>query len=173
LTKTNHMAWTILCVLLLCFLTTSCSKKIIPVPSPVPSQAPPVPEKKSGITTPEITEIAPEPADALPQKPEKEKPVEAEETITPRALASLQLTRQGVYFLENGDPDKAISVFEKAVSLHPGNGKNYYYLAEAWLAEGNVRQATEFNRLAGMYLDADTDWMKKVLRQKKQINKRR
>lgn len=86
----------------------------------------------------------------------------------PRTLASLQLTSQGCISLESGKPDDAIRLFERAMSLNPANGQNYYYLAEAWLLKGNTTQADEFNRLANIYLKGDI-WMYKVSKQKQQI----
>ena len=70
--------------------------------------------------------------------------------------------------LESGKPDDAIRLFERAMSLNPANGQNYYYLAEAWLLKGNTTQADEFNRLANIYLKGDI-WMDKVSKQKQQI----
>lgn len=104
-------------------------------------------------------------------------PVKAEEPISketksdPRAMASLQFTEQGRMFLESGQPDDAITVLERALSIYPGNGRNYYYLAEAWLLKGDVLQAAEWNRLAETYLLDDSDWMKRVREQRVRIRK--
>ena len=93
----------------------------------------------------------------------------------PRTLASLELTKDGKRLLESGQPDEAIRVLEQAVSIDTSNGQNYYYLSEAWLAKGreNISQAEEFNRLAGMYLASDEQWMEKVKNQKAYIEKLR
>lgn len=106
----------------------------------------------------------PPPSPPSPDISEKEilKPPQPFEEPSPRELASLQLTEQGRIFLENGALDDAISVLERAVSLHPNNGQNYYYLAEAWLMKGNILQAEEWNRLAGIYLKEDTSWSNRV-----------
>jgi len=53
--------------------------------------------------------------------------------------------------------------------MDPRNGRNYYYLAEAWMIKGNTMQATEFNRMAGVYLNHDAVWMHKVQMQKERI----
>jgi tetratricopeptide (TPR) repeat protein len=92
---------------------------------------------------------------------------------SPRTLASLELTQQGRMLLENGKIDDAITVLERAVSLNPTNGQNYYYLSEAWLLKENLDQANEFNHLAGIYLENDTEWNEKVLKQKKRIENRK
>lgn len=94
---------------------------------------------------------------------------EPEERPGPRAVASLQMTEQGRVLLEQKKVDDAISVLERAVSLNPGNGQNYYYLAEAWLFKKNINQADEFNYLAGIYLEGDLKWMSRVEEQKKKI----
>ncbi|MGD9054668.1 MAG: tetratricopeptide repeat protein [Desulfobacterales bacterium] len=95
-------------------------------------------------------------------------PEEASEE-NPRAAASLQLTEQGRRLVEERQPDRAISVLEQAVSLHPTNGRNYYYLAEAWLMKGFADQAKEFNHLAEIHLKEDHQWMIRVGRQADRI----
>jgi Flp pilus assembly protein TadD len=107
----------------------------------------------------------------------KEVPAEAEESVTseetapknPRVAASLQLTDQGRRLLEEQQPDKAIRILEQAVSLHPTNGRNYYYLAEAWLMKGSAAQAREFNLLAETHLKEDPEWMIRVAKQADRI----
>jgi predicted Zn-dependent protease len=90
----------------------------------------------------------------------------------PRELASIQLTEQGQMLLEKNKIDEAISVLERAVSVYAYNGKNYYYLAEAWLRKGNRKQAREWNRLAEMYLAGDREWSQRVLDQRERIKTR-
>jgi hypothetical protein len=58
---------------------------------------------------------------------------------------------------------------ERAINIHPRNGKNYYYLAEAWLLKGNISQAAEFNHLAELYLKNDRQWKKLVMSQRQRI----
>lgn len=107
----------------------------------------------------------------VPVEAEAEEPVALEETEkeTPRVVASLQLTDQGRRLLEERKPDKAIRVLEQAVSLHPTNGQNYYYLSEAWLMKGSAAQAKEFNQLAEIHLKEDSDWMMRVANQADRI----
>ncbi|MCK4729232.1 MAG: tetratricopeptide repeat protein, partial [Desulfobacterales bacterium] len=71
--------------------------------------------------------------------------------------------------LESGDPDNAISIFERAININPTNGQNYYYLSEAWLLKGNTVQAKEFNQLAEIHLEDDREWMRRVLQQRERI----
>ena len=114
---------------------------------------------------------------ACPKPLLKEAPVEAEEPAggeeaaeeNPRVAASLQLTDQGRRLLEERKPDRAIRVLEQAVSLHPTNGRNYYYLAEAWLIKGSAAQAKEFNDLAEIHLKEDSEWMMRVANQADRI----
>ena len=88
-----------------------------------------------------------------------------------RALASLELTAQGRRLIEDGQPDQAIAVLERAVSLHAGNGQNYYYLAQAWLIKKNRAQARACNRLAALYLKDDGRWSWRVQQQAAQIDR--
>ncbi len=103
---------------------------------------------------------------------QKEQARPAPKQPSPRAIASLRLTDQGRVLLKRGQPDNAISALERAVSLHPTNGENYYYLAEAWLIKGNTAQAKEFNQLAGTYLKNETRWAARVQTQRKLIESR-
>lgn len=86
-----------------------------------------------------------------------------------RMLASLQITKQAQSLLDQKNPDYAIRTLERAISLNPAAGKNYYYMAEAWIMKDNAKQALEFNRLAGIYLKEDDAWMQNVLQQKDRI----
>ena len=87
----------------------------------------------------------------------------------PRVLASLMLTHQGQRLLQNGQIDESISTFERAININPRNGKSYYFLAEAWLAKGNIHQAIECNHLAEMYLKEDEHWNTQVFEQRTRI----
>ena len=112
--------------------------------------------------SPEVSRETPRDADEFEENAEKP-------GLSPRALAALQLTEQGRMFLENNQPDDAIGILERALNLNPNNGRNYYYLAEAWLMKWNIRQATEFNRLAEIYLKDDSEWLNCVILQRERI----
>lgn len=86
-----------------------------------------------------------------------------------RILATASLVEQGKAYLDKGKPDQALNVFERALSVYPGNGKTYYYMAEAWAMKKNKRQALEFNRLARMYLGNHPEWRDKVGEQRNRI----
>ena len=84
-------------------------------------------------------------------------------------MAALELTEQGRILIEEKRPDAAIRILERAMNLYPKNGKVYYYLSEAWLLKDNIAQASEFNRLARIYLQKDPDWANRVERQRIKI----
>jgi tetratricopeptide (TPR) repeat protein len=91
---------------------------------------------------------------------------------SPRTVASLRLTEQARVLLESGKVDDAITTLERAMNLNPSNGRNYYYLAEAWLKKGNLSQAREFNRLAALYLRDEPGWTNRVKDQQERIRTR-
>jgi tetratricopeptide (TPR) repeat protein len=102
-------------------------------------------------------------------EPQEEEIMEEPEKPSPRVLASLKLTDQGRELIENGRLDDAIRILEQAINLNSNNGQNYYYLAEAWLLKGVLRQASEFNQLAGQYLKGDQEWEVRVIEQRQRI----
>lgn len=83
----------------------------------------------------------------------------------------MQLTEQARLLIRDDKPDEALRMLERAVALHPANGRNYYYMAEAWLMKGNMAQAREFNTLAGMYLREEPEWQTRVKTQEERIDK--
>jgi tetratricopeptide (TPR) repeat protein len=114
--------------------------------------------------------------DPPPQKvliPPEPAPSPAPARPGPRAVAGLQLTEQGVALLKRGKLDEAITVLERAVGLNPAQGKNYYYLSEAWYSKGNFSQAYEFHRLAEMYLRGESGWAGRVAAQKEKIHRKK
>jgi tetratricopeptide (TPR) repeat protein len=103
-----------------------------------------------------------------PTPPPAEK-IEQPSKPTPRTLTSLRFTEQARLCLEARKPDEAIRILERAVNLDPNNGRNYYFLAEAYLLKDVLDQAREFNRLADIYLAEESSWRKRVKRQKERI----
>jgi hypothetical protein len=132
-----------------------------------PPSAPPAPVVSK--STPPPAPSAPPSAPAAVKPPAREETPVPAELPSARTVASLQLTDQGRVLLEQGKTDDAISVLERAVSISPTNGQNYYYLAEAWRTKKDTRQAEEFNRLASLYLQGDPEWMVRVLEQRRRI----
>jgi len=86
-----------------------------------------------------------------------------------RSLASLQLVQAGRSLINEGRPDEAIRMLERAVNLNPRSGRAYYYLAEAWLMKDGADQAAEYNRLAAMHLSDDPSWRTRLRAQAEQI----
>ena len=146
-----------------------------PAPEPgIPSQQAP-PEPKPGFPQEQADIIKPE-EPVTPSKemegPRSTVPDTGQaDSSAPRAVASLRLTEQARLLIDSGKPDDAISTLEKAININPGNGQNYFYLAEAWIMKGNKAQALEFNRIAENYLNNDRSWAIKVRRQKEGIEK--
>jgi predicted Zn-dependent protease len=103
--------------------------------------------------------------------PHAEEPAETSEGPSPRTLASLQLTERARLLLEKDEPDEAIRMLERAINLNPANGQNYYYLSEVWIMKENTAQAMGFNRLAGIYLEGNSEWMARVIEQQERIMK--
>lgn len=103
--------------------------------------------------------------------PHGEEQSETSEGLSPRMLASLQLTEQARLLLEKDEPDEAIRLLERAINLNPANGQNYYYLSEAWVIKENTGQAMEFNRLAAIYLEGNSEWMTRVVEQQERIKR--
>lgn len=96
---------------------------------------------------------------------------EPAEAPNPRALASLELSRQAEALIDSGQLDEAIRTLEQAVNLYPGSGESYYYLAEAWRLKGIADQAAEYNTLAAIRFKDDSDWMRRIDRQKQWIER--
>ena len=115
--------------------------------------------------TPSRKAAQPLPQKAHPAETKRGKHLQA----SPRETAALQLTKQGRKFLEEGSLDNAISMLERAITLNPTNSGICYYLAEAWIGKGNYEHAREFNKLAGLYLGKNTEWMNKIREQKNKI----
>ncbi len=105
------------------------------------------------------------------KEPEKEAETQAfaRKNQNARMLAALQITKQAQILIEQNKPDDAIRNLERAISLNPTDGKNYYYMAEAWVMKKNKKQALEFNRLAEIYLKDNNEWILKVLWQMDRI----
>jgi predicted Zn-dependent protease len=88
-----------------------------------------------------------------------------------RGHAAQKLVRQAVELLKKNKPDDAISILERAMTVAPGTGEIYYYTAQAWIMKKDPQQALEFNRLAEIYADRDTDLMDRILSQKVRIRR--
>ncbi len=86
-----------------------------------------------------------------------------------RPNASHSLTQEGYELLCKKDYDGAIRLLERAVGINPSDGTGYYYLAEAWIGKKNYQLATQFNRLASIYLRKSDKWIELARIQKKRL----
>jgi hypothetical protein len=136
-------------------VSLGCAAKAV-VPSKMPQGA--ISDKKEGATQ------------SLDQPTADPKRTPSRKT-NPRAMASLHLTERARMLLSDNKTDEAIRVLEQAIMVYPSNGRNYYYLAEAWLSKGNAVKALEFNKLAGIYIKNDPKWIEKVMEQREGIKK--
>jgi predicted Zn-dependent protease len=115
---------------------------------------------------------APSPRPSREPVPQAEEKFETRKESDPRSIASLQLTEQARLLILENKPQEAVRILERAVALHPTNGRNYYYLAEAWLMRGNLSQAMEFNKLAALYFRNEPEWLTRVKTQEVRIRRR-
>ena len=102
--------------------------------------------------------------------PEPPPPPQPPPPPTPQQAAARQLTEEGRKLLGADRADDAITVLERALSLDAENGRNYYFLGEAWLRKQNFEQAREFNRLAELYFRDNPEWLRSVARQRGRID---
>ena len=111
------------------------------------------------------------PLKPVPESTEKQPVPAVPEADNAHVRAAAAMVRQGRQHLTRGEPDAAIRILERSVALDSSSGQNYYYLAEAWLMKKNVRQASGFNRLAGIHLAQDSAWKNRISRQRDRIDK--
>lgn len=151
--------------LLFCFLLLiSCGPKRLPPDEPPieprtqPEEKEPS-EKTPDMTTPEPSEPAKPPKEALPAPP-----------IKPRApargdTASSKLLDSGVKQMNAGNLDEAEQLFEQALRVSPTNGKPYYYLGVLSAKQQNYDRSLSFLEQAEGYLHDDPFWMSQILMQ--------
>jgi hypothetical protein len=139
-------------------------------PSPMAATAS-TPTDAEKISTPPVSTPSPM-APIASTPPDTEKPsAPPAGKPSPMALAASSFTDQGQTYIKNGKPDEAIRVLERAVNMHPQNGDNYYYLAEAWLMKRNAAQAKEYNYLASIHAKSDPEWISKLQSQQDRISR--
>lgn len=110
--------------------------------------------------------VSPPPDAALEDTP---RPPPAGEAALAQLAAARELTARGRRHVEKLQPDAAIRVLERALGLNPADGRNYYYLAEAWLMKTDARRAEACNRMAENLLNDDPDWLSQIARQADRI----
>lgn len=115
------------------------------------------------------------PTDEAPSNDEIGRPVEPDPSQTEAALrarrsAAFEMVRQGRRLLDQGRPDAAIRVLERAAALDPTGGEPYFYLAEGWYRKQHADRAREFNALAERTLGAQPGWARRIGRQLDRID---
>lgn len=99
----------------------------------------------------------------------EDKPDDSGEGKDYRMAASHNLTRRGQELIQKKKYDRAIRVLERAVGIHPGDGRAYFYLAQAWLGKKDLNRAARFNEMAILYLRDDPAWKRRARDQKEKI----
>ena len=149
-------------------LASGCSMKR-PAPGTFPKGRS-LPQEKQESVQPVSPQAEPPKAVQPPEEAQlSETDLPSEPKPDARMIATANLVEEGKNYLDNGKPDQALNVLERALSVYPGNGKTYYYMAEAWVMKKNKHQAMEFNRLAQMYLSKDYQWRDQVADQQNRI----
>jgi tetratricopeptide (TPR) repeat protein len=115
----------------------------------------PMPER-----SPQSSRPAPEPTE-IPDEPEQDQDY--------RMAASRSLSAEGCRLVESQDYDRAIRILERAVGIHPGDGRGYFCLAQAWMGKKDFNRAARFNEMALLYLRDDPQWLKRAREQKEEI----
>ena len=121
--------------------------------------------------------IAPPPAiePPLPEvrepTPTSQPPEAVKDELLRREQVAAALTDQGRHRLDAGQVDKAIRIFEQAVSQSPYYGPGYFYLAESWLRKNNGTQARAFHEQAELYLHDQPAWRSRLEVQQTKIER--
>ena len=103
--------------------------------------------------------------------PPPQRPDAVEDELRQREQVAAALTAQGRQRLDAGQVEKAIRIFEQALSQSPHYGPGYYYLAESWLRKNNGTQARAFHDQAELYLHDQAAWRVRLDRQQKNIER--
>ena len=101
--------------------------------------------------------------------PPPQRPDAVENELRQREQVAAALTAQGRQRLDAGQVERAIRIFEQALSQSAYYGPGYYYLAESWLRKDNGTQARAFHEQAVLYLNDQSAWRERLNRQQKRI----
>ena len=145
---------------LVLMLGGGCTKQVIHVERPPDEPlTPPVAPESTAADTPATVTMTPLP-EGEPAAP----------ILSARQVAARNLAREGQISLGRGDVAAAIDTLEHSLKLDARNGEAYFYLADAWRRQGNLRQARQFHRMARTYLENDGAWDAKLQRQAAQLD---
>ena len=78
--------------------------------------------------------------------------------ITPERSAAQNLAKDGITAVTNKQNDKAIDLFQEAISVDPSYGVSYLELAKIKLASGNLEESQNLLEKATSLLSHEPDW---------------
>lgn len=81
---------------------------------------------------------------------------------TPQRAVSLRLTEEGRKFLDAGDPNRALSHFEKTIVIDSTNPYGYFYLAKTHYRLGRYKESLNFLDVAESRLSGEPFWLAEV-----------
>jgi len=93
----------------------------------------------------------------------------AEPEQTGQQEASIEMTDQGRQRIASGRFDEAISILQKAISIHPKNSYAYYYLAQARYFKKDYGQSLPPLGQAELFLSGDPAWLARVFALRGQV----
>jgi tetratricopeptide (TPR) repeat protein len=128
---------------------------------PAPS-LPPAPEKLPPQEKPRESVQPPEPAVPPPLADDSSLLAKITPATPPQRAASLRLTEQGRKLLEAGDAARAVSRFERTISIDSTNPYGYFYLAKAQHRLGRHKESLNFLDVAESRLAGEPFWLSEV-----------
>lgn len=93
--------------------------------------------------------------------------------LTPQRAASNALVDNGNQALDQGQHDRAIDLFQEAVSVDPTNGAGYYYLALVKSRTGEYGGAWGYLEKAQSLLLGQAAWAPKLEELRKELSQTR
>jgi hypothetical protein len=81
---------------------------------------------------------------------------------SPQRAASLRLTEEGRKLLDAGDPNRALSRFEKTIAIDSTNPYGYFYLAKTHYRLGRYKESLNFLDVAESRLNGEPFWLSEV-----------
>ena len=81
---------------------------------------------------------------------------------SPQRAASLRLTEEGRKLLDAGDPNRALTRFEKTIVIDSTNPYGYFYLAKTQYRLGRYKESLNFLDVAESRLGGEPFWLAEV-----------
>ena len=124
------------------------------------STSPPALKESAKETRGTDNRIAPEPAPPL--RDDSSLLAKITPGTTPQRAVSLRLTEEGRNFLDAGDPNRALSRFEKTIVIDSTNPYGYFYLAKTHYRLGRYKESLNFLDVAESRLSGEPFWLAEV-----------